>query len=270
MTDNRKYSSEKAWQQFGSRTKRKSFQLLRHCQSLSASIENATAKCEKNYRQGIVAEVRNNAYSLVHETRRANYSRLGTKDRLDAQKNGQELLNRIYDLIPVLRMCRLITPTQEGLIEKELCFIKSGYEKWLQSDLQRLFGDINKQAEKVLENTRLASIYYSDKKIDLKYELSLLEKVCNPTGLNEDVMTLATIFHQIEEEHINLSDFFLMNKSENKRFVFCNKLWTKFFALQAVSELQIQIQYRDERGFFYETDSIENAIKLYKIKKISS
>ena len=57
MAKNKEYSSENAWRQYGSKIKRRPFQLLRNCQQLAASIENATAKCEKNYRQGIVAEL---------------------------------------------------------------------------------------------------------------------------------------------------------------------------------------------------------------------
>ena len=261
MAKNKEYSSENAWRQYGSKIKRRPFQLLRNCQQLAASIENATAKCEKNYRQGIVAELRENACQLIYETRKANFSRLGTKDRMEAQKRAEEYIDRIYDLIPVTRMCRCMTPAQEGVIEKELCLVKAAFEAWIQSDSKRLFGEISHMAKKILENTRAASDHY--KNLDLKYELSLLEKICSPSGMNEDVMLLATVIHQINNEHFKMDEFFLMNFSKEKRFTFGNKQWTSFFAVQAVTEFCIQTQYKDSRGFFYETDSINNAILLF-------
>ena len=140
MGKNRTYSDEKAFQQFGSRTKRKPFDLLRKCQALSASIVDASSKAEKNYRLTICQQVNHYSYDLVHCIRKANFMKLGSTDRMDAQKEAGEIIERIYDLIPVLRMCRCITPAKEGEIEKNLCYVKAVFNKWVESDKKRSNG----------------------------------------------------------------------------------------------------------------------------------
>ena len=135
---NRTYSSEKAFEQFGSRLKRKPFQLLEKTQRLSSKIVKASAVSDKNYRQTICLEVRHYSYDLIHAVRKANFFPLGSTDREQAQSEVKECIERIYDLIPVLRMCGCITPQQEGDIEKDLCFVRGVFEGWLKSDAKRI------------------------------------------------------------------------------------------------------------------------------------
>lgn len=135
---NRTYSKEKAFEQFGSRVKRKPFQLLEKCQRLSTKIVNASAKSDKNYRQTICLEVRHYSYDLIHAVRKANFSDLGSQLRKEAQAEAAEYIERIYDLIPVMRRCGCITPQSEGDIEKDLCYVRASFDSWLQSDEKRI------------------------------------------------------------------------------------------------------------------------------------
>jgi hypothetical protein len=195
----------------------------------------------------------------------ANERKLGTKDRIDSQEAAGETIEQIYDLIPVLRMCRCITPTQEGLIEKDLCFVKASFIAWKKSDRKRLFKGIYTMANVLLENTRMASLKYD--RYDLSYPLSLLEKINqNTENSGMDVIVFAGVLQRILEEHFPINEFFLWNVSKDNRFIFASKKWDSFFALQLLNNNKVQIQYRDVRGFFYESDSIANAVKQFKFK----
>ena len=135
---NRNYSETKAFQQFGQKGKnRKPFELLRKSQMLSSVVLTASSKADKNYRLTVCQEVHHYTYDLIHVLRKANSEKLGTDDRKRSQAEASEYIERLYDLIPVLRMCRCITPGQEGEIEKLLCEIRYGFEHWIESDKAR-------------------------------------------------------------------------------------------------------------------------------------
>jgi hypothetical protein len=262
---NREFSEEEAFRKFGSHLKRKPFQLVQKAQRLSSTIENCTAKCEKNYRGGIVAQVRQLSYQLIHQIRAANENKLGTQARLDIQDAAGETIEQIYDLMPVLRTCRCITPTQEGLIEEDLCYLKGSYLSWIKSDRKRLFTGIYSITEEILENTRAASLRYDN--LEMGRQLSLLERVMKEEETDGDVLRFAGVLQKIREEHFRVTDYFLWGISEDGRFIFANKGWTRFFAIQVMTDYKMQIQYRDERGFFYETDTIQHAVERFHAKK---
>lgn len=132
------YSEEKAFEQFGSRVKRKPFQLLEKCQRLSSKIVSAAAKSDKNYRMTLCLEVIHESYNLIHNVRKANFFPLGGEDRKVSQAEAKENIERIYDLIPVMRKCQCITPQQEGDIEKDLCYVRASFDYWLKSDESRI------------------------------------------------------------------------------------------------------------------------------------
>ena len=145
------YSRERAFQSFGSRTKgRKPFHLVNKAQKLSAAITTACAAADKSYRQTICQDARHESCDLVHMIRYANFRRLGDVRRVKAQMKAAEKIEEVYDLIPILRMCRCITPAKEGEIELELLYLKASYEGWLRSDLGRMVSFNNEAYEKAI------------------------------------------------------------------------------------------------------------------------
>lgn len=134
------YSQQKAFHSFGSRSSRRLFELLKNCQTLASEIVRASSKAEKTYRLTICQQVNHYGYDLIHCIRAANSLVLDNPDRQKGQTAALEIIERIYDLIPVLRLCRCITPSQEGMIEKELCFVKDSLLRWMKSDEKRKDG----------------------------------------------------------------------------------------------------------------------------------
>lgn len=152
MSKNETYSKEKAFQIFGSKIrKRKAFELIRKTQKLAAEITNVCAKADKNYRLTICQDVRHAACDLVHMLRYSNARALGDVRRVKSQIKVAEQIETIYDLIPILRMCRCITPGQEGEIEKSLLYVKASFEVRLKSDLRRIKTNKENSYEKAVK-----------------------------------------------------------------------------------------------------------------------
>ena len=152
MGTNETYSKDKAFHTFGSKIrKRKRFELISKAQKLAAEITNACAKADKNYRLTICQDTRHNACDLVHMMRYANARELGDVRRVKAQMKAAEQIENLYDMIPILRICRCITLGTEGEIEKSLLYVKSSFEGWLKSDLNRMKTNKEKNFEKAVK-----------------------------------------------------------------------------------------------------------------------
>lgn len=260
-----RYDEEEMFKRFGSHLKRKDFQILHMAQRFASDVEIYTANCSKNFRSGTVGKIRDYSHELIHLLRDANTKHLGTYKRKEVQDSISEKIDQIYDLLPVIKMNRIISPGQEGQLELKLCNLRAVFMFWIQSDNDRLFKDTKKITEELIKNTLEAAERF--KQIDFTKCLSLLERILDPRGCGEDIYHLAGAIYRIKEENFPIEEFFLMNVSENNRFVFCNKQWNKIFALRIIPEESIAVEYRDERGFFYEADKISSAIKKYKYGK---
>lgn len=133
------YSKEKAFGKYGSKIrKRKTFDLIRKAQKLTADITIACAIADRNYRLTICQDVRICAKDLLHMLRYANARHLGDYRRAKMEHDAAEMIEKLYDEIPVLRYCGCITPQKEGEIELSLLYVKASFENWIKSDYRRL------------------------------------------------------------------------------------------------------------------------------------
>lgn len=117
--------------------KKKTFELVSRCQALSAEILSSLANSPKEYRISICKQIQNLSYELIHTIRIANSFSLGSPERKQAQQDAYEKMERINDLLPVLKKLKCITPIQEAEICKRLSSLQFGYTKWLRSDLEK-------------------------------------------------------------------------------------------------------------------------------------
>lgn len=133
------YSKTKAFGKYGSKIrKRKTFDLIRKAQKLTADITSACAIADRNYRLTICQDVRIYARNLLHMLRYANARNLGDYRRAKMQHDAAEMIEKLYDEIPVLRYCGCITPQKEGEIELGLLYVKAAFENWIRSDYKRI------------------------------------------------------------------------------------------------------------------------------------
>lgn len=114
-----------------------SFQTIEKCQEFSARVFEYTAKAEKEYRQTICKIVQGYSCEMVHAARLANSIPLEDPLRLKAHKSALEYMERINDLLPVLRRLRCLSPNQESELHKKFNSLKYGYDKWIESDERR-------------------------------------------------------------------------------------------------------------------------------------
>lgn len=128
------------YKNYDGKVKKKPFELVQRCQTLSAEIHSSLANSPKEFRVSICKQVQNLSYELIHTIRIANSFPLGSPDRRAAQTDAYEEMERINDLLPVLRKLRCITPTQEAEICKKLGSLQFGFTKWLESDKERQSG----------------------------------------------------------------------------------------------------------------------------------
>ncbi len=115
----------------------KEFRLKKDCQNLAGDVFNASADAPKEYRFTICKIVHDLCVDLIYSVRLANSFRLGSDDRMAEQENSEEILNRINDLLPVLRRCRCISIGQEGEITRKVGNLKISFLKWKESDKKR-------------------------------------------------------------------------------------------------------------------------------------
>ena len=117
--------------------RKKPFQVLERCQSLAAEIFMASAGAEKPYRYSICRMVNELSCEAIHAARTANGIPIGDPAREEAHKVAIESLERIYDLLPVMRRCRCISIGQEAEIQKRLSNLRYSYKKWMETDAAR-------------------------------------------------------------------------------------------------------------------------------------
>lgn len=116
----------------------KEFRFYKDCQNLAAEVFKASADAPKEYRFTICKKVHDICCDLIFSVRLANSFELGSTDRKEEQICIMELLQRLDDLLPVIRRCRCITLGQEGEITKRIGNLKFSFEKWLDSDAERI------------------------------------------------------------------------------------------------------------------------------------
>lgn len=116
----------------------KEFRFYKDCQNLAADVFKASSDAPKGYRFSICKEVYDICCDLIYSVRLANSFDLGSTDREEEQAWVMELLQRLDDLLPVIRRCRCITLGQEGEITKKIGNLKFSFEKWLDSDAKRI------------------------------------------------------------------------------------------------------------------------------------
>ena len=75
---------------------------------------------------------------MIHNIRIANAFDLESVERMEMHNASLEIMEKINDLLPVLRRCRCITIGQESELAKDLSSLKFGYKKWIESDQKRI------------------------------------------------------------------------------------------------------------------------------------
>lgn len=132
---NRKQSGEKS---FDGKMKDKPFQIIERGQAFSAKVFMASAGAQKEYRFTICKIIQGLSCDLIHNIRIANAFDLESVERMEMHNASLEIMEKINDLLPVLRRCRCITIGQESELAKDLSSLKFGYKKWIESDQKRI------------------------------------------------------------------------------------------------------------------------------------
>ncbi len=114
------------------------FELKEKCQDFSAEIFVITSVAQKEYRLSICRKVQDLSCELIHAVRLANGCKLGGTARKKAQRDALEMIERLFDLLPVLTKCKCMTPEQQEKLEKKLKAIKISCDSWLEKDMERI------------------------------------------------------------------------------------------------------------------------------------
>lgn len=117
-----------------------SFSVIHRCQVLASDVFIASCGATKEYRFTVCKVLQTYACELIHTTRQANTFDLYKQGmaRREKQDEAIELMERITDLLPVVRRCRCISPGQEKELNKNLTNLKFAFKKWIDSDLYRI------------------------------------------------------------------------------------------------------------------------------------
>ena len=129
---------------YDGKTKKSPFQAIENCQIFATSIYMATAKAEKEYRLTICRKLQDLACEIIHNARLANSINLFDPYRQEIHHNTLECMERINDLLPVIRRLKCISPNQEAEMQKKLSSLRFGYIKWMESDKKRIGKDQEK------------------------------------------------------------------------------------------------------------------------------
>lgn len=132
---NRKQPGTKS---FDGKLKDKPFQVIERGQAFSAKVFIASAGAQKEYRFSICKIIQGLSCDLIHSMRLANAYDLESVERMETHQVNLEIMEKINDLLPVLRRCRCITIGQESELTKDLSSLKFGYTKWMESDQRRI------------------------------------------------------------------------------------------------------------------------------------
>ena len=125
----------------GNRNKN-SFQIIEKCQEFATRVYQYTVKAEKEYRLTICKTVQDYCCELIHSARKANSIQLHDPFRQEAHKESLEYMERINDLLPVLRRLRCMSPNQEAELHKKFNNLRYGYMKWIEGDERRIKNEI--------------------------------------------------------------------------------------------------------------------------------
>lgn len=124
--------------EYDGKIKGDSFSVINRCQSFCSEIFMASAGAEKEYRFTICKFIQTYACESVHLTRQANAVELGNPDRRKLQLEAVEYIEKVDDLLPVIRRCRCISLKRESDLHKKANNLKFAYRKWFDSDNKRL------------------------------------------------------------------------------------------------------------------------------------
>lgn len=140
MADENKNQTKTNEKPYDGKIKGDSFDVIHRSQMLAAEIFIASAGASKEYRFTICKVVQTHACEVVHLMRQANSMDLFklTEIRKQMQDEALERLERIVDLLPVIRKCRCITPGQEKELNTKVQNLKFAFKKWVETDNYRL------------------------------------------------------------------------------------------------------------------------------------
>ena len=129
---------EPGYKEYDGKIKGDSFSVINRAQSFAAEIFIASAGATKEYRFTICKVIQSYACEAIHCTRQANGFGLGSPGRKEYQDIAVEFINKIDDLLPVIRRCRCISPQKEEELHKKIRYLKISFNKWVLSDKKRL------------------------------------------------------------------------------------------------------------------------------------
>lgn len=115
-----------------------SFDVIHRCQSFASDVFTASAGATKEYRFTICKIVQTLSCELIYSARQANAFDLASPDRMAKHMDSIELMNKIADLLPVIRKCKCISLGQERELNNKLSNLKISYSKWIESDKKRI------------------------------------------------------------------------------------------------------------------------------------
>lgn len=123
---------------YNGRIRGDSFDVIHRCQSFAADIFIASSGATKEYRFTICKMLQTLSCELTYSARQANAIDLMNPQRKEMHEASIELMNKIADLLPVIRKCKCISMGQERELNNKLSNLKISYNKWMQSDERRI------------------------------------------------------------------------------------------------------------------------------------
>ena len=113
------------------------FRIVEKCQIFASAVYIYTAKAEKEYRVSLCRKVQDLACEMIHAARAANQIDIMDASRMEAHKQALEHMERLNDLIPVMRRCKCISIGQESELSKQFANLRFGYNMWIENDTKR-------------------------------------------------------------------------------------------------------------------------------------
>lgn len=129
---------------------RKPFTLIRDAQKLCADLARACADADRRYRLTLCQDARLYSLDAAHALRFANGLPIGDIRRAEKQREAAELIEKVLDVLPALRMCRCMSPEREAAIGLSAAELRATCCGWIASDMRR----IREHAEKGLSEMR--------------------------------------------------------------------------------------------------------------------
>ena len=123
---------------FDGRLPDSSFRIIEKCQIFVAAVYTCTAKAEKEYRMTICKKLQDLACDALHLASAANRIPVTSLERQEVHRRALDTLEKVNDLLPVIRRCKCISPGQEKELMRQFDAIRAGYRYWIESDLKRL------------------------------------------------------------------------------------------------------------------------------------